>query len=566
MADKERWKLWLIGVACVAALGAILFYLSHVLWVNPVASEVIRKMIKSSSKKYIIDYEDLQLNTLENEVNVNNITIIYDSTQFADDDSTRLFFDLKMDRLNLAVTSIAEVAYSNTLTVKHAILEAPKIRLYRDSKKKKEKNFEGWLRAYQFISEYLQSLQVNSFSIRNASFYTYELEGNDTVPKFQLDSISASFTYLTLDSAVIVNKNIVENIDDFSIEIKHYKRVFPDSMYRIEVESAKIDKKSATLWLREVKLLPMYERYDFAQKVGYRKGRVTMVIPAVTFNGIDFHRLVDERAFASEHLMLDSLSLEIFLDKHMEEYKRYRMMIPEMLQALPFAFRVDTLRVRKGELKYEERPEDADTTGEVIFSDMYATLYNTTNIVDEEEESVMEADIQALFMHEGKLDVNFRFPLYRDDLFHSVQGTLTAMSLTKLNNILEPAVSTSVKSGQLNQLEFTMELDQQKATGMIHFAYDDLKIQLLGDEEDPKLKEKISSFFANLLVIKSNNPSGNQPLREGPIAFERIQEKAVFGYWVRALLSGVQVSVGLDNLPEDLVSTNKQKKKDRLSE
>lgn len=558
----------LTGIACVAALGTILFYLSHVLWVNPVASEVIKNLIKSSSKKYIIDYEDLQLNTLENEVNVNNIRISYDSTQFAADDSTRLFFDLEMDRLNLAVNSIAEVAYSNSLTVKHAILEAPKIRLYRDPEKKKEKNFEGWLRAYQFISEYLQSLQVNSFSIRNASFYTYELVGNDTVPGFQLDSINASFRYLALDSAAIFNKDIVENIDDFSVEIKNYKRVFPDSLYRIEVESAKVDKQSATLLLSGVKLLPMYEKYDFAQKVGYRKGRVTLDVPAVTFSGIDFHRLVGDRAFASEKLTLDSLSLDIFSDKHMEEYKRYRLMIPEMLQALPFDFRIDTIRVTQGKLKYEERPEqaEADDTGGVIFSDMYATLYNTTNIVSEEEESVMQADIQTTFMHEAKFNVNFRFPLYREDLYHTIQGTLTAMPLTKLNDILEPAVNTSVKSGQLNQLEFTMELDQQKATGMMRFAYDDLKIELLGDQEDPKMKEKIGSFLANLVVIKSDNPSGNQSLREGPIAFERIQEKAVFGYWVRALLTGVQVSVGIDKVPKRLASRKNRKKKDRLSE
>lgn len=565
----KKWKPWLIGLACVAALGGVLYYLSNIFLVSPVASDVIKNLIKSSSKKYIIDYEELQLNTLKNEVDVNNIRIIYDSTQFAEDDSTRIFFDLKMGRLNLAVNSIADIAASNTLTVKHAILESPKIRLYSDpdKKKDKEKNFEGWVRTYQFISEYLQSLQVNSFSIQNASFYTYELQDNDTIPTFQMDSIDASFSYLSLDSAAIFNKNIIENIDDFSVEIKHYDRVISDSLYRIEINNAKVDKTSATLRLKGFKLTPMYDRYEFAQAVGYRKGMITLEVPEITFSGIDFSGLVNDRSFVSENLNLEAMSLDIFSDKHMEEYKRYRQMIPEMFQSIPLPFRIDTLRVTGGKLTYVERPEGAEETGGVSFTNMYATIYNTTNMIEEGKNNVMVADVQTKFMDEAQFDVNFRFPLDREDLSHTIKGTLAAMPLKTLNKILEPAVNATVKSGYLDKLDFTMELDRQKATGMMHFAYGDLKIELLGnDNDDPKLKEKIGSFLANLLIIKTENPDNNKELRDGPIEFERMPEKPIFGYWVRALLTGVKASVGLDKIPEGLTSRKNKQKHDRIGE
>ncbi len=568
MTAKEK-KYWIIGVLCVLALGGGVFYFSNILRVTPMASEVVKKLIKSSSKKYIIEYDDLELNTLKNEIDVNNIRVSYDSTQFAEDDSTRLFFDLNVGRLNLNVNSLKEIAYDNTLTVEHAILESPKINLYRDPHvQKKEKNFESWLQAYQFISDYLQSLNINSFSIQNASFQSFELRENDTIPLFALDSINASFTYLALDSAAFVDKNIIENIEDFSVEIKGYKRVLPDSLYRIEVKDLKVDKKSATLQLDGVRLVPMYERYEFAQKAGYRKGRITLEMPTLTFAGIDFHKLVADRAFVSENVSVDALSLEIFSDKHMEEWKRYRKMIPEMLKAIPLSFRLDTIRVAKGNIKYVERPEDSEETGYVTFDDVYATLYHATNIVEEGEETTMVADVQTLFMNKGKLHVNINFPMYREDLFHTIKVSMAAMPLTELNKILEAAVNTSVKSGQLNSLEFTMELDQNKATGMMHFAYNDLKIELLGKgQDDPKLKEKIGSFLANLLVLKTDNPNGNKDeLREGPIAHERNSEKAIFGYWVRALLSGVIPSVGIDNIPEGLTKTKPQNQPTPLSE
>jgi len=567
MAKKKKY--WIIGILCVIALGGGAFYLSNVLWVTPMAGEVVKKLIKSSSKKYIIEYDSLELNTLKNEIDVNNIRVIYDSSQFAEDDSTRLFFDLNVGRLNLNVNSIKEIAYDNTLTVEHAILESPKINLYRDPDvQKKEKNFESWLQAYQFISDYLKSLNINSFSIRNASFQSFELNGNDTISLFALDSINASFKYLSLDSAAFVNKNIVENIEDFSVEIKGYQRVLPDSLYSIEVKNLKVDKKSATLTLDGVKLLPMYDQYEFARKAGYRKGRITLEMPTLTFANIDFHKLVADRAFVSENVSVDALSLDIFSDKHMEEWKRYRNMIPEMLMAIPLPFRLDTLRVAKGNIKYVERPEGSEETGYVTFDDVYTTFYNATNIVNEGEETTMIADVQTLFMNEGKLNVNFRFPLHREDLSHTIKVAMTAMPLTELNKILEAAVNASVKSGQLNSLEFTMELDQNKATGMMHFAYNDLKIELLGKgQDDPKLKEKIGSFLANLLVLKSDNPNGNKDeLREGPISHERNSEKAIFGYWVRALVSGVIPSVGIDNIPEGLTKTKPQKQQTQLSE
>jgi hypothetical protein len=171
----------------------------------------------------------------------------------------------------------------------------------------------------------------------------------------------------------------------------------------------------------------------------------------------------------------------------------------------------------------------------------------------------MEADVETLFMNEGKLNVNFLFPLHREDLQHTIKASMTDMALTKLNGMLEPAVNTSVESGHLDTLEFTMTLDQDKATGMIHFAYHDLKIELLGKEDDPQLLEKLGSFFANLLVLKTDNPSGNLPLREGPIAFEREKEKAVFGYWVKSLLTGVKISVGIAKVPKRFSKENDQK-------
>jgi len=552
----------LLGITGVAVLAGIFLYVFNVLWVSPVASEVVKQLLNSSSKKYIVAYENFQLNSQLNEINVNNIRIKYDTTQFADDDSTRLFFGLEMNRLSLAVNSITEVAYDKSLTVKHAILESPKINLYLDTEKekgkRKNKKINSWVQAYQFISEYLHSLQVHSFSIRNASFNTYELRENELVPTFQLDSISTSFSYLALDSASFVNKNIVENIEDFSLELINYEEVLPDSLYKIVIGNLQIDKKTATLQLADVKLVPMYDRYAFAQQVGYRKGRITLEIPTLTFTGIDFDRMVSQQAFVCENLNVESLSLDIFSDKHMDEYKRYRMMIPEMLQSIPLDFKIDTLSVVNGELTYNERSKGSEDIGGVFFLNMYATLYNTTNIA-EERENTMVADVKTKFMGVADLDVHFRFPLFRDDLMHTIQGSMTAMPLTDLNGILESALSASVKSGQLDKLDFTMELNQHEASGSMCFAYNNLKIELLSNEsDDPKFKEKLGSFLANLVILKADNPSGKQDLREGTIAFERVKEKPVFGYWVNSLVSGVTVTLGVDKILDVLARINEE--------
>ena len=69
--------------------------------------------------------------------------------------------------------------------------------------------------------------------------------------------------------------------------------------------------------------------------------------------------------------------------------------------------------------------------------------------------------------------------------------------------------------------------------------------------ETTALKEQVKSLIASIIVIESN-PMPGEEVRPGIIEFERDPERFVFGYFFRALMSGMRTSVMKTKSPKKL--------------
>src|SRR5690606_24767011 len=80
------------------------------------------------------------------------------------------------------------------------------------------------------------------------------------------------------------------------------------------------------------------------------------------------------------------------------------------------------------------------------------------------------------------------------------------------------------------------------ARGEMKMLYNKLKVQIKkNDKEKASLGEKLSSFIANNFLIRSHNLQQ----KTGIIFFERWQDRSVFNYIVKILVSGISTSIGL---------------------
>ena len=74
--------------------------------------------------------------------------------------------------------------------------------------------------------------------------------------------------------------------------------------------------------------------------------------------------------------------------------------------------------------------------------------------------------------------------------------------------------------------------------------YQGLKFDIINKQtgETTAFKERVKSWIANMIVIESN-PMPGEGVRPGIIEYERDPERYIFGYFFRALLSGIKTSV-----------------------
>lgn len=169
----------------------------------------------------------------------------------------------------------------------------------------------------------------------------------------------------------------------------------------------------------------------------------------------------------------------------------------------------------------------------------------------------MTAGLTSYLMGKGKLDVNFKFDLNAKDGAFSYSGVLGAMEGRSLNRITKPLGMIEVKSGTVKKLEFLIDANDQKASGMMKFQYNDLSVNLLKREEGENrlVRQGWMSFLANAIILNPNNPDSNGILITAPIHEVRKTNGSFFQFIWRSLLQGIKHSVGVTEAKQQKIKT-----------
>ena len=150
-------------------------------------------------------------------------------------------------------------------------------------------------------------------------------------------------------------------------------------------------------------------------------------------------------------------------------------------------------------------------------------------------------------MNKGKLDVNFKFNLADKNLAYSYQGHLGPMSLPGMNLAVMPLAMVKINSGKLKSFDFDIHADIKSSKGKVSVLYNDLKVTILKpDTIGDKLKHMtIASLFANIFIIKHNNPDnpGKVP-RSYIVTYRRPPEFPFFKTVWKTLLIGIRQCAG----------------------
>ena len=146
-------------------------------------------------------------------------------------------------------------------------------------------------------------------------------------------------------------------------------------------------------------------------------------------------------------------------------------------------------------------------------------------------------------MGKGRINAYFNLPIGDPMNSHSFQGSLSPMKIDEINPMIKHVAFAEIQSGEVNDLDFHAQANENVSNGTMKFGYENLKINLLEKGSDEGSKELIS-FLANTFVIKSANPLGGR-FREGQMHYERDQRKSILNFWWKTILSGFKDTLGV---------------------
>lgn len=172
-------------------------------------------------------------------------------------------------------------------------------------------------------------------------------------------------------------------------------------------------------------------------------------------------------------------------------------------------------------------------------------------------------------MGKAPLNVQIDFNLTDPGGAFSYKGNLGKFDLRELDEMSKALGMVTIQSGIIRKADFSVEASSRGSNGNINLYYNDLRIALVEKDENSRALEKkgLLSFLANTVLIKNNNPSGDEALRRGPITFERPNSSSFFNLMWKSIFNGFKEAAGLgilSSLPPP--ETSQKQKKQTLAD
>ena len=157
----------------------------------------------------------------------------------------------------------------------------------------------------------------------------------------------------------------------------------PQSFYTLTVAEVNMNFLERILRVDSIQVIPAYGKVAFGRKHGYEIDRFEGLIPY--FEANNFSLSFADTAIVKSRAVEIQFYLKVFRDKRLRFMVAEKVLPVAQLRELPFSLHIDTLRVIKSYVQYEEIAEGTEDPGRVFFDNLYAEFRNVNNTSREGE-------------------------------------------------------------------------------------------------------------------------------------------------------------------------------------
>ncbi|TCC93361.1 hypothetical protein EZ428_00905 [Pedobacter frigiditerrae] len=552
--NTKKILTWVGGISLtlIILIGGVAIYFSAK-W-KPLLTEKIKAGVyEGSNHLYKIDFQDIHLNLVTGTIVLDSIKLTPDTTVFNQLKSIKRapahLFRIKLAHLNLKRVSVLKAYFSKEIIMNDIILDNPSIDMVYHKVPKRTDTLDDDRTLYQQISKSLKSIRVLNIKVIDADFDYY----NGSKKLNAVKHLSINVKDVLIDSLAQFDTTRVFHAKDIAFAMADYRSLTTDKMYTIKVDTVRGSLNKKTLRVVGVQLIPMYPDLAFSRKYNAQKDRYDLKFDELSFSGIDFISLNNDGNLHAKRLNIGPAKVAVFLNRELPPagFNKGRNYPHNALKRLGIETLIDTLTLNKLDIAYTEYNPKTKERGTLKLDNLSGQILNITNdSLRLTKRNHAYADLTTYVMGTAKLNVKIDFNLTSKDAAFSYMGHVSPFDLKVLNPLSRSLGLVSINTGSVKSVDFTINANERGSAGVVKFAYNDLKVNLLKEDENGvKEKKGLLSFLANTVLIKNDNPTKDEPLRVANITFTRVPQASFFNLMWKSVFIGIRESVGLGIVP-----------------
>ena len=278
--------------------------------------------------------------------------------------------------------------------------------------------------------------------------------------------------------------------------------------------------RDSTLRIGHAALLPARTILETFRRGRYRKDRIAIVIDSLSAAGVDWRGALRDGAIPMRSLTVDGPDLVIYSDKRLPKRpgeSPRRPFLQETLSRFGRPIALDTIQIRRGRVRYQERLAGGRGTGEIDFQNLDAHFTGLRWGPGERRDQMARLDLTAKLWGEGRMVLAIRAPVSVGQPMASVDLFVGPMDLTLFNRIATAVAPMDVREGVLDSARVRGTIVGDRAVGEVRPYYHDLSIRPQGGSGGPLgwLKRGATSVVANSFMVRDENPDDKGILMVG---------------------------------------------------
>jgi len=570
---RKSHKRAIIITCGLAGILLILALIVNRYWSPILAKAVKRTVLKSSDSLYSVDFSDAELHIIRGEIDIYNISFKLDTAIYNRRKKNHLapnnLVELHVKRLILSHIHPFKLYFQHKLEIGQVILDQPEIKISYLLNHTKDTTIKDNRTTWQKISKSLKSIHIGQIALSNVKFKYDDYSGNKLAIS-ELKELSLTATDLLIDSATQFDRSRTLYCKDINAILDNYSGRSSNGLYSYTIKSIQLSTQASRLNIRGLDLQPVKAEVFFKKTYHDQFKIHADSIQLDHFDFVSYHKY---RILHASALTASNGSLTIFSNPRQSPVQTNRIKsFPHFaLQQVDADITIDTIHARRINVAYTEFNKKSNQAGTVTFDNSSGEIINvTTNKDSLKKNNLSTARISSHIMNSGKLEATLTFNLGDKNAAFTYKGRVGPMSLSSINPACMPLALIKLNSGTLKEMIFDFKANSQTAHGTVSVLYNDLKVTVLkADTANNRLKHMtIASLFANILVIKHDNPDnpGDRP-RSAMVDYIRPDTVAFFGSIWKTLLAGIKPCAGVDKKMQENIKTTmadqQQKKQER---